>query len=150
MASGGRRNRSGPPADPSSGRSDLRGFRLDALPAEGYRGEVPDFPLPEATDRELMVWEQAWHTPQACAWSMPSEVWRQRTVALWVRISVRCEDPGVSASTLGQLHRFADQVGMTTAGLAEMGWSIKKTPAAPEVPTAGPSGDAPQRRLRAV
>lgn len=25
---------------------------------------------------------------------------------------------------LGQLHRFADQIGMTTAGLAEMGWKV--------------------------
>jgi hypothetical protein len=24
----------------------------------------------------------------------------------------------------GQLHRFADQVGLTTAGLAEMGWAV--------------------------
>jgi hypothetical protein len=25
---------------------------------------------------------------------------------------------------LSQLHRFADQVGLTTAGLAEMGWRV--------------------------
>lgn len=38
MASGGERNRSGPQADPNSGRSERRGFRLDALPAEGHKG----------------------------------------------------------------------------------------------------------------
>ena len=124
MTSGGARNRSGPPADPSSARSDQRGFKLTALPAEGYAGSVPDFPLPKPSERELEVWEQAWRSPQACAWSMPSEMWRLRTVALWVRTSVRCEDPDAAASLLSQLHRFADQIGMTTAGLAEMGWKV--------------------------
>jgi hypothetical protein len=124
MAKGGSRNRSGPPANPDSGRSDRRGFSLTALPAEGFSGPVPDFPLPTPSDRELEVWEQAWRTPQACAWSMPSESWRCRTVALWVRTVVRCEAEDAPASLLGQLHRFADQIGMTTAGLAEMGWKV--------------------------
>lgn len=121
---GGARNRSGPAANPASGRSDRRGFKLTALPSQGYDGPVPEFPLPQASDREVAVWESAWRTPQACAWSMPSESWRTETVALWVRTKVRCEDPDAPASLLGQLHRFADQIGMTTAGLAEMGWSI--------------------------
>ena len=124
MARGGARNRSGPPASESSGRSDARGYSLTALPAEGYSGEAPDFPLPLASDRELEVWAQAWTTPQACAWSIPSEAWRLNTVAMWVRVKVRCEDPEAGAALLGQLHRFADQIGMTTAGLAEMGWKV--------------------------
>jgi hypothetical protein len=55
---------------------------------------------------------------------MPSEAWRLNTVAMWVRVKVRCEDPECGAALLGQLHRFADQIGMTTAGLAEMGWKV--------------------------
>lgn len=124
MTSGGARNRSGPTPSETSGRSDARGYSLTALPAEGYAGPVPDFPLPTASDREVEVWGAAWRTPQACAWAMPSEAWRIGTVALWVRVKVRCEDPDVPASLLGQLHRFADQIGMTTAGLAEMGWKV--------------------------
>jgi hypothetical protein len=124
MPRGGARNRSGPIADPTSGRSDRRGFSLTALPAEGYAGPVPEFPLPSPRGRELEVWEQAWRSPQACAWSLPSEAWRVRTVAMWCRLTVRCEDPEAPASLLGQLHRFADQIGMTTAGLAEMGWKV--------------------------
>jgi len=124
MPRGGARNRSGPAADETSGRSDARGYVLTALPAEGYRGEVPAFPLPRALKREHELWEEVWRTPQACAWSMPSERWRGRTVALYVRISVRCEDRAAPASLVAQLHRLADQIGMTTAGLAEMGWKV--------------------------
>ena len=131
MSRGGSRNRSGPAPDPSSGRSERRGYSLTALPAEGYDGPIPDFPLPDPSSREIEVWEQAWRTPQACAWSMPSESWRVRTVAMWVRLTVRCEDPEAGATLLGQLHRFADQIGMTTAGLAEMGWRVAVDETAP-------------------
>ena len=127
MSSGGARNRSGPAPDPTSGRSDRRGYKLTALPAEGYAGDAPEWPLSEeASSAEWSLWQEAWKTPQACAWSMPSESWRIRTVALWVRVRIRCEAADAPAALLGQLHRFADQIGMTTAGLAEMGWAIAK------------------------
>lgn len=124
MSRGGARNRSGPAPSEASGRSDRRGYSLTALPAGGYDGAVPDFPLPAPSERELDVWSDAWRTPQACAWAMPSEAWRTRTVAMWVRMSVRCEADDAPAALLGQLHRFSDQIGMTTAGLAEMGWKV--------------------------
>ena len=152
MSRGGARNRSGPKADPTSGRSDRRGYKLTALPAEGYDGPVPDFPLSTPTDREFEVWGAAWRTPQACAWSMPSEAWRIPTVALWVRVKVRCEDPEAGAALLGQLHRFADQIGMTTAGLAEMGWkvAVDEVGAKAAEKVADEPKEKPQRRMRAV
>lgn len=151
MSSGGARNRSGPQADPNSERSDLRGYSLTALPSEGYAGPVPEFPLPDASERELEVWASAWRSPQACAWSMPSESWRVRTVAMWTRLSVRCEDPEAGAALYAQLHRFADQIGMTTAGLAEMGWRVKVDEVAVkrEANAVAPAA-APVRRMRAV
>lgn len=153
MARGGARNRSGPAPAENSGRSDRRGYSLTALPAEGFRGKVPEFPLPNPSERELEVWAAAWRTPQACAWAMPSEAWRQRTVALWVRTSVRCEDPDAGAALLGQVHRFADQIGMTTAGLAEMGWKIAvdETASKREAQSAEPAKRASSRdRLKVV
>ena len=148
MARGGARNRSGPKADPNSGRSDRRGYKLTALPASGYDGEAPRFPLMPRTvmrwetedkrryqvvdedateavrEREAELWAWAWTTPQACAWSMPSESWRIHTIAMWVRTFVICESSEATAADKGSLHRFADQIGMTTAGLAEMGWAV--------------------------
>jgi hypothetical protein len=123
VASGGARNRSGPVVDPSSGRSDRRGVSLSSLPVS-YAGPVPDFPLEDASAAELALWVEAWSWPQANAWATPAEAWRQRTVALWVRLRVQCEQREAPAGLLAQLHRFADQVGLTTAGLAEMGWRV--------------------------
>ena len=148
MSSGGARNRSGPPKDPNSARSDSLNYSLTALPNDGYHGPVPTFPLMrrsvmrwefedkrrfqivdvESTEaiaeRERELWEWAWSTPQACAWSMPSESWRLNTIAMWVRTFAICESNEATAADKGSLHRFADQIGFSTAGLAEMGWVI--------------------------
>lgn len=147
MTRGGARNRAGRNPQPGSETT----FALTALPAEGWTGEIPEFPLPDPSPRELVVWERAWRTPQACAWQMPSERWRVPTVAMWVRQSVACEAADAPPTRLAQLHRFADQIGMTTAGLREMGWKV----AADEVGAKRvdkPAEDAPksERRLRSV
>lgn len=126
MTKGGARNRSGPAPDPNSGRSERRGYKLNELPAEGYTGPVPDFPLPSPSGRELEVWEWAWRTPQACAWSLPSEAWRSPFVARWVRLTVRAEDRESPASLQAALMRLEDRIGLSTAGLAEMGWAVKR------------------------
>lgn len=148
MARGGARNRSGPQADPNSGRSERRGIKFTALPATGYDGPVPEWPLSTRTvyrweyedkrrfqvpdedatkavaEREAELWEWAWRTPQAWAWSQPSESWRIHTIAMWVRTFVLCESSEATAADKGAVHRFADQIGMTPAGLRENGWAI--------------------------
>lgn len=151
MPRGGARNRSGPKPSETSGRSEQRGYTLQALPAEGFQGPVPEWPLPDPTERELAVWTSTWRTPQACAWSMPSEQWRTRSVAMWVRLSVRCEDINSPATLFSHLHRLGDQIGMTTAGLAEMGWKVAVDQVAVQAATKPAEGAAPRaRRLRAV
>lgn len=123
MASGGARNRSGPGKSENSARSDRVGYSLTALPAS-YVGEIPDFPLSDASQREIDLWTEKWRGPHGAAWSQPSERWRWWDVAIWVRTAVRCEDPGASASLLNGLPRLGDRAGLSTAGLAEMGWKV--------------------------
>ena len=138
--------RSGPPIDPNSGRSERRGIKFTALPAFGYDGPVPEWPLPlrecfmlvdklpipdvrrteQVADREAALWAWAWSTPQAWAWSQPSESWRLHTIAMWVRTYVLCESSEATAADKGSLHRFADQIGMSPAGLKENCWVIAK------------------------
>lgn len=131
MASGGARNRSGPPPNPNSGRSETLGRVFRELPAEGYHEPPPEFPLPWPGDRELDVWDEIWTSPQALAWS--ETPWRWRSIGLWVRFSVRTEHTKCPASLLGEVHRYADQIGLTPAGMKENGWIITKTEKAPEV-----------------
>jgi len=146
MASGGARNRSGPQADPNSLTSGKRGLSLQTLPASGYEGVVPEMPLADLTDRESEVWAQLWRTPQATAWI--AEPWRWRTVAMYVRWSVRSEGD-VPAAFLGQVHRLGDQIGLTPAGLKENGWAI--APVESTAPAAAPKRKASSRaRLKVV
>jgi hypothetical protein len=147
MSRGGARNRSGPQPDPTSERSERRGYKLTALPSEGYSGSVPAWPLNGQTDREAELWEWAWSTPQACAWSQ--EPWRWHSVGMWVRVAAICEGQDATAADKSGLHRFADQIGLTPAGLRENGWAIAQDEVAPkrEKPAERPK---PQRRLRAV
>lgn len=122
MSRGGARNRSGPQPDPTSARSAKRDIALRTLPSEGYQGDAPAFPLPLPLNREVELWKWAWTTPQACAWA--TEQWRWPQVAMWVRTFVTCEGEGAQAADKNALHRFADQIGMTPAGLKENGWKI--------------------------
>lgn len=149
MARGGHAG-SGPPPSPTSARSERRGLNFVALPAAGYDGAVPEWPLPkrivwrewfedkkkvrenddaiteQVADREAELWAWAWRTPQAWAWSQPSESWRLHTIAMWVRTFVLCESSEATAADKGSLHRFADQIGMTPDGLKANGWQVAK------------------------
>ena len=151
MARGGARNRSGPAPDPNSGRSERRGFKLTALPSEGFRGDAPDFPLPDVTDRELEVWASLWRTPQACAWSMQS--WRWLNVADLVRLQVRGEAHDAPVNIATVVRQLRADLGLTPAGLKENGWAIavdEVAARADEKRDDAPVKEAPVRRLRAV
>ncbi|MGN6245125.1 MAG: hypothetical protein ACTHQ3_15845 [Motilibacteraceae bacterium] len=156
MSRGGARNRSGPQADPNSGRSERRGYKLTALPSEGYTGDVPAMPIgPSATDdltakREREIWAEAWTTPQACAWSMES--WRWPIVAEYARLKAIVElSPAASAALVSQLHRYRDQLGLTPAGLKDNGWAIAADEVAAKRSTReAPAPKARPRRLRAA
>lgn len=143
MAKGGARVGSGPAPDPTSERSDRRGIKFTALPSSGHDGPAPEWPLPrraifdhdgefntESTaavnSREAELWAWAWRTPQAAAWAQPSEAWRLHSIAMWVRTAVLCESSAATAADKNSLHRFADDIGMTPAGLRVNGWAIAK------------------------
>lgn len=165
MPRGGARNRSGPAPDPTSGRSERRGFKLTALPSEGYQDPAPKFPLPRMSRgdeaatrryraREIQVWEQVWKTPQACAWAM--ETWRHDVVAEYCRLKTVVEmEPDANASLVSQLHRYRDQIGLTPAGLKDNGWAIatdevgKKRDERDE-PAAPPSRASSRSKLKVV
>ncbi len=149
MVSGGPRNRSGPATNPKSGRSDRRGLVFKQLPAEGYTGNPPEFPLPkmvrtyvEVIDkvrtvkpdnsatislrrREMKIWREVWALPQGKAWSAPRYQWLWPSIAEYCRLKALVEKaPDANATLVAQLHRYRDQIGLTNAGMRELGWDI--------------------------
>lgn len=176
MASGGARNRSGPPSDPSSGRSDARGLKFDSLPSEGREGKPPiAWPLPdpqvyiegiengrpvkqldvvaseERKESELALWDEVWTYPQAFAWER--DRWRWNIVAMWVRTFLTAAGPEAKAADKTSLHRFSDQIGLSPAGLRDNGWIIARDEVAPrraEKESDSSSTGKRERRLRAV
>lgn len=123
MASGGPRARSGPPPNQFSARSEGKDFT--ELPAKGFTGYVPVFPLPDAGDgtrkRELQLWKRLWRYPQAAVWSR--EKWRHDAVAHYVRISIRVE-LGAKAAEVNAMLRLRDEIGLSPAGMVLNGWKI--------------------------
>lgn len=148
MTRGGSRNRSGPQKDPGSLTSAAQGVVFHALPADGFQGDVPVFPLPDESVRESEVWADLWRTPQAAAWSV--EPWRWRVVAMYVRWSVRMEDVEANAALVSQVIRLGDQIGMTPAGLKENGWQIAAVEPDRATGTAGKPRGSSRARLKVV
>jgi hypothetical protein len=149
MPSGGARVRSGPPPDPNSLKSARLGLTFTALPAEGYDGEAPEFPLPDVTFNERSLWLWAWKQPQAAAWA--KEAWRWPNVALWVRTFVKCAAEDAKAAEVNSLHRLADEIGMTTAGLKLNGWKIAADQLGEKrAEKAAPAGPTARDRLKAI
>ena len=122
MTSGGPRNRSGPPADPNSLRSRKKGLAFKHLPPAGYDGKPPAFPLPDVSRRERAVWRQVWTFPQAAEWAEQPRFWDD--VALYVRVKVESEQHEAHASTRQVLFRLRDAIGLSAAGMKELGWLV--------------------------
>lgn len=120
----GGHSRSGPPPAADSGRSERRGYKLTALPSEGFAGEAPDLAdyLVDPTERHLAVWEELWATPQACVWSV--ERWRVPVVADLTRYIVRMDSDTAPATYATAIRQLRDDLGLSTAGLKQNGWMI--------------------------
>ena len=99
MASGGARLNSGPAPDPSSYSSLKKDW--DTLPASGFAGEIPSWPLPGKSGRESELWDIYWRKPQAIIWDRNNQ---QLEVALHVRRISEVELPD-SPTALGTLVR---------------------------------------------
>lgn len=177
MASGGH-SRSGPAPTPGSGRSDSRGLSFKNLPAEGYTGDIPDFPLPkmrrtswefedgkrykvfdeDATasfrETELFHWNWAWRTPQAALWATDQWSWVLPAVADWCRLKALVAEDDAPVGLWAQIRGREGDVLLTSDSLARAGYQVvadevaDKRATAPKKRSGG--GDAFRSRLKAV
>ena len=146
MASGGARARSGPAPSPSALRRDRKD---DAdwvtLPAEGFAGEVPGFPLEaipvydiywedkqrvkefdqKATEalheREIALWDDLWSKPQAFMWA---KLGLKYEVAAYVRAFLESTSADSNSGLKTAVLRMAAEIGLSLPGMHSMRWKF--------------------------
>lgn len=117
MGSGGHA-RSGPAPDPLSRTSLVNGREFTALPLV-HATPVPEFPLVNASDAEVALWESLWAKPQAVMWARLGLV---NQVALYARSFVRAADADGPISALTPVIRMEVDLGISISGMLQNGW----------------------------
>lgn len=122
MSRGGARARSGPAPDPNA----LRRERKDdagwvSLPSSGFDGDIPDFPLPLCSVVEMEFWEKLWRKPQAVMWA---KLGLEFEVAAYVRAFQESVVAEASAGLKTAVLRMAAELGLSTAGMAQLRWKF--------------------------
>lgn len=147
----------GPPPNPNARRRNARpGGGILRLPASGYRGPVPDFPLlppprddsGRIGDRERELWAELWRTPQAVAWVAGGTSW-VHTVAMHVRCFVRGE--AGSLDHVKEARASADRLGLSPRAMRGLMWEIAPDELAVEREAsraAHPAGSSARSRAR--
>ena len=146
VTSGGARARSGPPADPNALRRDRKDDReWVSLPAEGFAGEVPVFPLPripvynvyfadkervkefdsdateERWESETGLWAELWAKPQAFMWD---QLGLKFQVAAYVRAYLESVGPDSNAGLKTAALRMEAELGLSTVGMGQLRWKF--------------------------
>ena len=123
MVSGGH-SRSGPAPDPRSGASDRKGLSFKKLPADGYDGDVPEFPRPILHGAEMTYWTAAWRNPQAALWATPQWSFVIPAVALYCSLMAWTETPEYPIGIVGQIRGLAADILLTPDSLNRAGYTI--------------------------
>jgi hypothetical protein len=120
MPSGGARSGSGPTPDLNSYRSQNRDWV--ELPAAGYDGPIPDWPLPEmATGEEWEFWVATWRKPQGVQWIAFGV---QPQVAMYVRTFLEAAKPGASSNLKTAARQLDNELGISIDPMLKLGWRI--------------------------
>jgi hypothetical protein len=121
MPSGGH-GRSGPPADPNALRRDRKDDKeWVSLPAGGFDGEVPEFPLEDALTAETALWARLWRKPQAYMWA---QLGLEFQVAAYVRAFLESVQERASAGLKTACLRMEAELGLSTVGMGQLRWKI--------------------------
>lgn len=172
MPSGGARARSGPPPDPNA----LRRDRMDdagwtTLPAAGYQGDVPDFPLPKnliydvyymdkerireldtdateaARDAEVTLWDELWAKPQAQQWA---DLGLKYEVAAYVRAYLESNASDAPAALKTAALRMSAEIGLSLPGMHSLRWKFAPSVVEPAQTAPARRASSSRGRLKAV
>lgn len=138
MASGGARATSGPAPDPNALRRDRPSDAgWTTLPQDGRTGPAPEWPLTDASDRELELWAREWRRPQAVMWERNGQ---EAEVALYVRSLAEAETPEAAVTLRNLVRQLQEALGVSLPGMARNRWRIGEVEKAAQRPAAkGPS-----------
>lgn len=132
----------GPTPNPNSRRqSGNQAHTWLDLPADGFMGEIPEWPLPTASEDELAMWSRYWRKPQAAAWDRMRLV---DEVALYVRAFILGAEGNVKAMT--EARQCGDRLGLNPAAMLKNRWRVR----ADEVTEQRETKKPPQRRRLVV
>lgn len=122
MASGGARARSGPAPDPNALRRDRKDDKgWVSLPAEGFAGDVPEWPFESSSAAELSLWATLWSKPQGFMWA---QLQLEFEVAAYVRAFLESVEPEASAGLKTAVLRMSAELGLSTVGMGQLRWKI--------------------------
>lgn len=115
----------GPLSHPNARRQNLKPAKV-YLPAEGYQGPIPDWPLVEGQMVELERWGRLWRTPMAAQWV---RMGIETVVARYVRLALQAEDSGSKLSVAesnvkGAVTALEKELGLSPAALKRLEWEI--------------------------
>lgn len=172
MPSGGSRARSGPAPDPTALRRDRKDdAEWVSLPAEGYTGPVPEFPLEripcfdiywedkqrvkifdeDATaarhDRELVLWEKLWAKPQASMWA---KLGLEYEVAAYVRAYIESTGEDSNSGLKTAALRMAAEIGLSLPGMHSLRWKFAADELGERREAAAPSRQSARDRMKAL
>lgn len=110
----------GPAPNPQARRRNARpDWRT--LPAEGFDGDAPEWPIGEATVSEQVLWLDLWRTPQADAWA---DLGWTRVVARYARLVLEAESPDAAAALLSEVRQMEDRLGLSPMAMKRLQWDV--------------------------
>lgn len=146
MVSGGPRNRSGPAPDPLALRRDRKDDAAwVTLPAEGFQGDVPEFPLADAMTSEVELWVKLWSKPQAVMWS---KLGLEFEVAAYVRAFLESTVADASAGLKTAVLRMGAEIGLSLPGMHSLRWKFSVDELGAKRVAAVPARSGPSAKAR--
>lgn len=100
-----------------------------SLPASGFDGEIPEWPLvtrPVGVDE---LWVELWRSPQAVVWAEGGAA-HVRLVARYASVLLICEGPEATAALLSECRQLEDRLGLSPMAMKRLQWEIGEVPAA--------------------
>lgn len=125
---------SGPAPSPTSRRqTGNQAHTWTDLPAEGYQGDIPEWPFLFQSDRASAEWDRIWRTPQAAEWA--TRGWFVE-VAMYVRWLEAADDAELSLSqslkVSAELRQYSDLLFLTRTSMLKNRVRVRADELAPK------------------